>query len=418
MTQQEMGRYLKLLPYDEALQKMESLLREHPIGMEEIPVHLSLGRICCKTIRSTIDMPQQLTSAMDGFGVRSDLTARASSGNPVTFELLDFNDSRSSRLKILPGKSVKLSTGAVVPPGVDAVIRREEARIVDGRLFVQRPIQKWKNIERIGDDFSKGSVLVRNGERLTPSMISVLISIGLKTVLVRRRLQVGILSIGREVRTINDDKKKGTVNNFAHMLAGYVSELSGQPMIIGSCPDDPKELKKILAKSAGRFDALITIGRSSVGDEDIVVDVLSELSGASIIFHGLRLLPTRPTGLALLQGKPICILPARAVSAALSFFEVAVPVFNLLEGVGLQERPPKILATSERTFENVRPIECAFLVRVRNEGGSTTIYPLRWGSNLSFELVRANGFVRVPAKTVVEKGAQIEVSLMTGVPNI
>lgn len=363
-----------------------------------------------------MNVPSRPISAMDGYGVLSSLTQTASPVRPVIFKLCGHKSENKHRAfkKVSPGVTVRLSTGALIPKGVDAVVRLEETSLEKGDVVVLRPVPRWKDVERIGEDFRCGTKLIGAGDRVTPARLSLLMAAGIGSIRVHRLSRVGILSVGGELRTVGQKKSQGTVNNFAHLVAGYVSQLGDQSVLLGTCSEDPALLGELLKGTMPGLDMMITIGRSSVGIEDHAPDSVLGLPGAQMVFHGLKMLPVRPVGLASFQDKPVCMLPAHSVSCALSFFLVAMPVLNRLEGLGLEDRPKRVVAESEQEFENKRAIERLFLVQLRKRDTRRFASVLRWGSNLSYELASASGYVRVPAGGSVSKGAQLDVSIFPG----
>jgi len=179
---------------------------------------------------------------------------------------------------------------------------------------------------------------------------------------------------------------------------------------MGVAGDDPVQVRNIIEGRIDELDAIITIGGCSVGENDQTPSAFPE----GLLFHGIRLLPIKPTGMAIVRGKPIILLPGHAVSAALSFFLVALPALNIISGLGFDARMPVIKAHAAKRFSNTHTIDALYLVRLRRSDGEYEATPLGWGSNSLSNLARANGFLRLAPAQVVEKGEAISVTLLGG----
>lgn len=290
--------------------------------------------------------------------------------------------------------------------------RVEEVRQVGGGILVLGRIPRGKNIEARGEDFDAGRVIARPGDVLAPAGVSLMMGAGITTLGVFRVARVGILSVGDELVGLKHGRRgRGMVNNYAHLVAGYVRQLGGQPVLLGIAGDSPLELSRSIADKVKNVDVLVTLGRSSVGANDHTPAAISALPGARILFHGVDLLPVRPSGLARVGGRPVCILPAKAVSTALSFFLVAVPVLNLMNGMRADSRPQALTVRVADSLTNKHASGALFLVKLAQDRGGVTAKPLAWGSNLSASLAEASGFIRLAAGQRVRRGGPVKVSL-------
>jgi molybdopterin biosynthesis enzyme len=171
-------------------------------------------------------------------------------------------------------------------------------------------------------------------------------------------------------------------------------------------------LFRSLVNSKDGLDMLITIGRSSVGVGDDVPEVLGSIDASQIIFHGVRLLPIRPAGLARLGRMPVCFLPGHCVSATLSFFLTAVPVLNMMGGSAFDSRPHTVRASLNTSLANDRPVGALLLVELKTSRGSFRAIPLPFGSNSLSNLARANGFLQIGPRTKLTKNSEVTVTLL------
>ncbi len=185
----------------------------------------------------------------------------------------------------------------------------------------------------------------------------MLIGIGKEKIKVFGVPTVGIISIGNELRTLQDPVKGGSiVNNYAHLISGFLSALGAHPILLGIAKDNQEEIAAIVQRGVEECDMVITIAGSSVGARDFTPNAILSLKDSSMMFHGMKLVPIRPAGLALVSSKPVIIVPGHAVSAALTFFALVLPILNLLSGLPPTSRRVLLKAKVEGgEFSNERP---------------------------------------------------------------
>lgn len=408
--------HLKLLSYPKVKSMIDSQLSRYAIGSEKVSVEYVLGRVCAEDVRCRRDIPPLPISAMDGYAIRSADTRKATSSNVVSFEI---------KGTISPGHAAKkplvscfqayyVATGSTIPQGADTVVRVEKTRFQKNGILLEKEIAKGDDICFKGEDVRSGTVLFERGTVLNSADLALAISSGIRSLRVFKIPRVGILSIGDELRSLNEKDDGRLVNNYANLIQGYASEFGAHATLLGIARDNPKQIGKIILKETKNWDMLITIAGSSVGTNDSILDGLQD-AGATIVFHGLRMVPLRPVGLAVLAHKPLAILPGHAVSATLSFFLIVLPILNLLTGLPLEARQPVIKAVMEERLASTRSIDSLHLVQSkRSNDGAITAISLGWGSNLLLNLSKANGFILLRAKEIIEKGSEVSVTLLGG----
>ncbi len=403
-------RYLKLIPIGEARRMIG--LQFKAVGSELVSVDRSMGRVCVTTIRSKLDIPKSTTSAMDGYAIRSEDTRKASPPDPCRLRIRAPSEGQHGAGVVLRrGEAVAVSTGAELPRGSDAVLRVEQARVECDNVLVSGQIPKWKNISFAAEDVRVGQVLLRKGDMITAAGMALLMSAGIARVRVRRILKVGIISVGERLTSFGRPSPGRTVSNYANLTLGYLSELGTKATILGIVGNDASEASRLIERAARDFDMVMTIGSASVGSGDLAPDAVLRCPGSKMVFHGLRAVPLRPVGLASVGGKPVVLLPGHAVSAALSFFVIALPVLNQVSGLKPDSRTAMVEATTADEFSNGRPMDAYLLATLKKRGGAYTARPLGWGSNLQSNLALANGFVHLGRGESVPAGRTIEVEL-------
>jgi molybdopterin molybdotransferase len=408
------SNFLKLIAYDEAKKRILREFSNNHVPTELVPVDRARERICAEEIKSNSYLPDRTLAAMDGYAIDSSDTNGISSSNPLTLTVEGALYPSSVRgLRLKNGYTCYTATGAVLPSGADAVARIEEVRLKGDTATITHSIPKWKNVFQRGEDYKKGDVFFRKHQIFSSADVALLISLGIKKVKVFHAPKIGVLSIGDELKAFGTkENEKKTVNNYCNLISGFASELGAQVEPVGISPDNLDSIAESILHGLKTNDMLITIGGSSVGEKDLTIKAASSIPRSSLLFHGVAIVPIRPTGLVIVQGKPVVVLPANAISAAASFFLIALPTLNLLSGLFFDDRRVEINARSKESFENEKRMQALFLVRVtKADNGTFNLSPFEWGSNLSANLARSNGFVKLERDQKVSKNDELKVTL-------
>jgi molybdopterin molybdotransferase len=406
--------FLKLIPYDEAKNRILHELSSFDVSIELVPTDKARGRICAEEVKSDSFLPDRPLAAMDGYAIVSSDTTDASSSKPLSLTIEGTLYPSSNRIfRLKRGYTCYAATGAALPAGADAVARVEEVKVHDKKAAIIHPIPKWKNVFQRGEDYKKGEVFFLKHHTFNSADVALLISLGKKRVKVFRTPKLGIMSIGDELATFGPkSNEKKTVNNYCNLISGFAEELNSQVEPLRICPDNFDVIAKSISRNVKTHDMVITIGGSSVGKRDLTINAASSIPKSSLLFHGVAIVPIRPTGLVMVQGKPVVILPANAISAAVSFFLIALPVLNLISGLPIDARRTEIRARSASFFENEKQMQALFLVSLeRTEDGTFIFSPFEWGSNLSSNLAKSNGFVKLERDQKVSKNDELKVTL-------
>src|SRR5262249_12908109 len=287
-----------------------------------------LGRVLAADAVAPVDVPSFDRANVDGFAVRAEDTFGASEDRPSKLQLSGEQIATGivPSETVRPGSASAIATGAVVPRGADAVVMIENTDVVDGLLFLRRPVAPGANITFAGTDIGRGETVLRRGERLTSRETGVLAALGLATVAVVRRPRVAIISTGDELISPGASAKPGLVyDSNATILADAVRELGAEPVPYGIVPDDRSALETVLHQALA-CDVVLLSGGTSKGPGDISYRVVSSLGKPGIVAHGVALKPGKPLCLAAvtLQGRrpvPVVILPGFPTSAIFTFRE-------------------------------------------------------------------------------------------------
>ncbi|MBI3734927.1 molybdopterin molybdotransferase MoeA [Candidatus Sumerlaeota bacterium] len=261
-----------------------------PIGAELYPLRELSGRVLAESISASHDSPPFDTSAMDGFAVRADDLASA----PVTLPIQsESNAGENVRQELASGKAIRINTGAPLPLGANAVVKIEDVKIEGGQVHFASPIAAGTAIRRAGEDYRKGSVLLRAGRRLDPAAIGLIASLGLAEVSIVRKPRVGLLASGDELVEPGQPLAFGQIyNSTRYALMPLLASFGAEVHDLGGIADSADATREAIRRGF-EFDMLITTGGVSMGSRDLIRPTLLEL-GVEEIFWKVKQRPGMP----------------------------------------------------------------------------------------------------------------------------
>ncbi len=305
-----------------------------PLPAVETPIIDALGLVVAHDIIATVNVPPFRNSAMDGYAVRHDDTNDA----PVSLRVVATVAAGSvSTRTVANGEAIRIMTGAPLPAGADAVVRFEETDEVsraaigaNDDIRISRPVKLSENVREVGEDARAGQTVIPAGTRLNAAGIGMLASQNRSTVLVHRRPRVAILSTGDEVVEPGPELLPGQIRNSnSYMLAALVRQAGGEPVLLGVARDTVDDLRTKL-RTTDPPDLFITSGGVSVGDYDVVKDILQ--SDGEIDVWQVRMKPGKPLAFGRLAGTPLLGLPGNPVAALVSFEQFGRPAIRRMLG--------------------------------------------------------------------------------------
>lgn len=383
-----------------------------PLSPVQMPIIDALGMVLARNVIANEDIPPFRNSAMDGFAVRVEDTLTA----PATLNVVASvaaGDAPGSRVQA--GQAIRIMTGAPLPDGADAVVRFEETDelrrgLESGSIQISRAARAHENIRDAGEDLRHGQRALAQGTRLRPAEIGVLASLNEATVAVYRRPRVAILSTGDEVVDLGDELRPGQIRNSnSYTIAAMVRRFGGEPLLLGIARDTSADLRSKL-KAGGNPDLYVTSGGVSLGDYDMVKDVLK--AQGSIDIWQVRMKPGKPLAFGTISGTPLIGLPGNPAAALVSFEQFGRPALLTMLG----RRDVMIPETSARLTERIenrgqrRNFVRGILTRQRGEDEVRT--GGRQGASMLSAVVQSNCFIVVPETSgVLEPGTMVRVQL-------
>ena len=309
-----------------------------PLAVEHVDVASALGRYLAEPLHARRTQPTFDLAAMDGYAVAAgdltgpwDVVGESAAGHP-------------SAVPAAPGRAIRISTGAILPDGADAVIVQEDISREGDRLTLtgEGPSPADRHIRRRGMDFVVGGEVLAAGTRVGPAQLALALAAGHNHVGVRRLPRVAILDSGDELAADceNCPPHQIPASNGA-MLAALVQDLPCRITPLGPVPDDLGALGQAL-ETAASADVIVTSGGASVGDHDLVRPAL-EAWGAEIDFWRIAMKPGKPLLVARKGGQIVLGLPGNPVSSYVTAFLFLLPLLRALSGAG-QALPVPITA--------------------------------------------------------------------------
>ncbi len=402
--------FSRLTPVKEALKAV--LDGAETLKSEEVDLENALGRVLAQDVLSPIDLPPFDRAAMDGYAVRGEDTFGASQTNPIYFRIIgEVTTGEQFSGEVKEYEAVKITTGAPLPKGANAVVMLEFTSELNGEVEVFKPTPPGKNVSRRGEDVKKGDVVLNRGEKLSPREIALCAALGIKKLKVIKRPRVAILSTGDELLEPGEEHKPDKIydaNSFS--LYALCKEENAITNRIGILPDDYNKIKSKIESLMG-YDVVLISGATSVGKKDLIPEIVAELG--EIVFHGVAMRPGEPTGYGRIGSAHVFMLPGFPVATIVAFETFVRPLLQKLSGTSPKSPYPKIKAVLKRKIASELGRRDFVRVKVFKSEEGYIAEPLRTsGSGIISSLTRAQGFVIVPENTEgVEQGEEVEVNL-------
>jgi molybdopterin molybdotransferase len=367
-----------------------------PLDAEDVSLPDAPGRVLAREVLGRVDSPGADVSLKDGYAVRSEDTIRASKERPARLRVLRsrFAGERVEA-RVPAGGCARITSGAVMPEGADAVVGTEFCTEAGEEILVSEPAGPGLNVLARGTDIAAGSVLGRPGERLTPGSVGRLAAGGLDRLPVHRLPTVSLVGTGDEVIAPGEPLERGQL--YASNLVTLSAWLRtfGISSVTRILPDRKDVLTDELPRACEGRDALLTSGGAWGSERDLVVGVLERL-GWKRVFHRVRLGPGKAVGFGMLEGRPVFCLPGGPPSNEMAFLQLALP--GILRLAGWRDPPFPFL--SARLTETVggREIRWTQFRRAklhRARDGTYLVTPVLSGSRLE-SIALAECLIRIP----------------------
>jgi molybdopterin molybdotransferase len=408
-----------MLTVEEALKKI--LDEVSALEAVQVPVLESLGQVLAEDIISSINVPPLDNSAMDGYAVRAADTTGATEKTPKLLKVIDTVIAGAlAKQKVTAGTAVRIMTGAPIPPGADAVVQFEktdETKRKDAlkEIGILEEAESGQNIRKAGEDVARGKVALKKGVTIRPAEIGVLAQMGCDQVKAVRRPVVAVFSTGNELVELGQPLPEGKIyDSNLYGVAALIKRCGCVPKVLGIARDDEKSLVNKL-KMAQDADMLLTTGGVSMGDYDMVKEVLAK--EGKMVFWQVRVKPGKPLAFGKIKGKgkeiPHLGLPGNPVSCMVSFELFVRPALLKMMGKKNLAKPAvEAIIEDNLTGDAARRIYSRAVVEKR-DGHYYARLTGHQGSHILNSMALANGLVIIPEeKEKVKKGDTVQALML------
>ena len=390
-----------MISVEEALERI--LTQITPLTTTQVPLSDALGLVLAEDVVVQEDIPPFANSAMDGYALLSQ-DSLPRNGQPPRLRITgEVAAGYVADHAIEPGTAMRIMTGAPVPPGADAVIQVELTRSEGPEsewVEILEAVAQGNNIRPAGEDMRRGQTVLPRGTEIGPWEIGVLATLGWARVPVIRRPHVAILGTGDEVIDVDEPLRPGKIRNSnSYLLEAAVRHSGAEPQRLGVARDTIESLREKFTEAI-QSDLIITSGGVSVGDFDLVKNIMTEQG--EIHFWRINMRPGKPVAFGHIGSVPLLGLPGNPVSAAVTFELFGRPVIRKMLGHRRLLRPQVDVVVEDGVSDRaMRRHYVRAHVEWRN-GRFIAHTTGNQGSNIMTSLLNANALVIVP-----EGGAEV-----------
>ena len=297
-----------------------------------VSIDEALGRVLAEEVIASEDIPPFARSLVDGFAIRVKDVYGARETTPALLVAKgEVKIGQETTLRVSPGETVYVATGAMLPDGADGVVMQEQTRQTAHDVEVTKTVYKGENICFQGEDIRSGSTVLAPGRRLSPFDIGVLAALGITQVSVYAVPRIALISSGDEIVPVDLPLSPGKVRDInRYTISNLLASAGCAVHFVGIATDTLSDLKAKLQETKD-FDLVILSGGSSKGQGDFATAAVEALGGR-ILFHGINVRPGKPTIFGSLSEKPVFGLPGHPVSCSLALLRFVFPIVTLLKG--------------------------------------------------------------------------------------
>ncbi len=370
------------------------------------------GYVLAEELHAKENIPPFDNSAMDGFAVRSTDVKDATEENPTVLSVVEtIAAGYAPKKQILSGQAARIMTGAMMPEGADAVVMQEVTELVGDKVNILESVDKNENVRFTGESVNMGDCVISPGKVLRPPEVSMMASLNCAEASVYSKPKVAIVSTGDELTPLGEPLKPGKIRDSnRYGIYAQVQNAGGIPIDMGIAPDDEAETERIFRESIAKADALITSGGVSVGEHDIVKNVLTKLGQMN--FWRVAMKPGKPQAYGEIDGKPIFGLPGNPVSSLVVFELFVRPALLKMAGHTNLLRPTfnAVLASDVTNKDGRVNYMRAILTEENGKYIAKTTGPQ--GSGILHSLVLANGLITIPSGASLQSGEIVDAQFL------
>ena len=393
-----------------SIDRAKILISESKLKLPSENIHLDNvnGRILAEGLTSKVNDPRFNNSAMDGWAVRE--VDCQHDGETILEIVGAIQAGTEQTISINSGEACKITTGAPIPEGADAIVIVEDSRVEGNNVIISGPAKK-SFIRIKGENLSKGNLALSEGTCMTASTISLAATMGYDEIPVYRKPIIGIISTGDELVMPNSQINEYQIfesNSFG--IATLVEKMGGEPIRYGIVTDSIDQLRETLNHAVENCDAIITSGGVSMGDWDIVRKIM-ETEG-EIDFWKVNMRPGGPPIFGKWKNKPLFGLPGNPVSSHLVFLMLVCPWFSNTYGIDETDLPnlgKKVRVRMKDPVKGAKNKLCLRRIKITSaDKGLEASTHTHQGSGNIHSMVAHNGVTLLPPNTDAKIGEIID----------
>ena len=373
----------------EALQNM--ILQDIDIltRTDDISVSHALGRCLAQDVYAPINVPVFTRSAVDGYAIQSRDTQLGSSNRPIVLEILEkVRTGMVPKRQVREGEAALVTTGAMLPPGADAVALVERVSVQGDTVVLTEPVRAGENLSLLGEDIGESELVLAKGQIIRLVDVAVLSSLGIDHIPVLTRPKVAIFSSGDELVTPGNVLGPAQVyDSNAYLLEAAVKECGGEPLRLGTIGDSFREVDSLLYETAEthHFELIVTTGGTGASllvlegkDIENIHDLIpgSIAKNGQLKSHGLLMTPGKPTAYGEIAGVPVFALAGWPYSTLMTFQLFVRPAIRKMAGLPPFQDPKEVPARLSRPLNTEEGIRKYFQVRLHWEKHEIWAEPL------------------------------------------
>ncbi len=383
---------------------------KHRTKREKIEVLDSCNRVLLEDVKAKLTMPPFDRAAMDGYAVKAEDTFGVDESNPSLLRVVgEVETGEEAKVRVERGEAVRISTGAMMPEGANAVVMVEYTNERDGYVEIYRSVAPGENVSKKGEDFFSGKVILKTGNVIQPFDVGYLLSAGVRKVEVSGKAKVSIASTGNEVfDVLKPSKGKIPDSNRPNIISHLKSWCD--LLDLGIVRDSKKEMSKAFEKALSS-DVIVFTGATSAGKKDYMPEILKEYG--ELLVHGVAIKPGMPIALGIVDGKPVILLPGSPVACMITFKLFVIPAIWKVQNTEVVAYPNEVIkAELSRRVPSTAGTKTFARVKLKKLDKYVAYPVMTSGSGILSSLSNVHGIVEVPESLEgFEAGEVVEVKL-------
>ncbi len=413
-------QFLEVVSAEEASARFNGHIDLSPLPEEKVALSAALGRVLAQDLAAPIDVPPFDRANVDGFALRSADTLGATATKPRCLRLNGevIVCGHPPAIEIKEGTASAIATGGVIPRGADAVIMIEDTELLEHEtapaIELNRAVGPGQFISYAGSDIARGETVSRRKTLLSSREIGMLAACGIAEIGVVRKPMVAVISTGDELIAPGAALAPGRVyDSNGAILAAAIAEAGGEAVPFDVLPDNETAIETAMRRALASCDIVVMSGGTSKGAGDLSHRVVGKLGAPGILVHGVALKPGKPLCLAVIEGKPLAVLPGFPTSAIFTFHTFVAPVIRSRAGLPIEAARTVEADVPVRISSELGRKEFVLVALVEGEAGPVA-FPLAKGSGAVTSFSQADGFLEIDALApALDAGTRTPVTLIT-----